>query len=129
MRTVQSGALLSLGGASIQVLGCWLAPASAVPLLAGHLVYCLGHGIHQPCGQAGAVSELPHQAGRAVSWSGFCMMLSAFCLGQLASHFVDDDHLSGAWPMTLPILAAALSLTAIAFGWLPRLFLPEGKTP
>ena len=122
VRSVQYGALLSLAGASVQILGCWLAPASAVPLLAGHLCYCLGHGIHQPCGQAGAVSDLPHQAGRAVSWSGFAMMVVAFCMGQLAAPFVDASYSHGAWPMTLPILAAAVALGGIAFAWLPRLY-------
>lgn len=118
-RSVQGAALLSLAGAAIQVLGCWLAPASAWPLIAGHAVYMLGHGVHNPCGQAGAVSELPALAGRAVSWSGFAMMIAAFALGQTAAHFMDAGH--GAWPMVLPIAAAAMVLAAIAFGWLPRL--------
>lgn len=119
VRSVQGAALLSLAGASIQALGCWLAPASAWPLIAGHAVYMLGHGIHQPCGQAGAVSELPTLAGRAVSWSGFAMMLAAFTLGQTAAHFVDAGH--GAWPMVLPMVAAACTLVGIAFIRLPRL--------
>jgi hypothetical protein len=34
----------SASGASVQTLGCWLAPASAVPLPGGHLCHCLGHG-------------------------------------------------------------------------------------
>ncbi|MDF6874708.1 hypothetical protein NLR03_24185, partial [Escherichia coli] len=64
---VQQGATLSVAGACIQALGCWLLPGHAWPLLLGHAIYCMGHGIHQPCGQAGAVGELPHLAGRAVS--------------------------------------------------------------
>lgn len=55
VRTVQLGASLSLLGPCIQIAGCVLAPASPVPLLLGHAVYALGHGLHQPCGQAGAV--------------------------------------------------------------------------
>jgi DHA1 family bicyclomycin/chloramphenicol resistance-like MFS transporter len=85
VRTVRLGASLSLTGPVIQALGCLLLPLSAVPLLVGHAVYCLGHGIHQPCGQAGAVGDLPHLAGRAVSWSGFGMMMVAFCVGQVAA--------------------------------------------
>lgn len=119
VRSVQGAALLSLAGAAIQVLGCWLAPASAWPLIAGHVVYMLGHGIHQPCGQAGAVSELPALAGRAVSWSGFAMMIAAFALGQTAAHFMGPGR--GAWPMVLPMVVVALVLVAIAFAWLPRL--------
>jgi len=122
VRAVQIGASLSLAGALVQIGGCWLVPTSVLPLFIGQALYNLGHGIHQPCGQAGAVSDLPHQAGRAVSWSGFAMMLVAFCVGQLAAPFVDATYSHGAWPMTVPLLAAAVALVAIAFGWLPRLY-------
>jgi len=129
--TVQLGATLSMAGAAIQALGCWLAPHSALPLLAGHAVYCLGHGIHQPCGQAGAVGDLPHLAGRAVSWSGFGMMMVAFGVGQMAAQFVDTDFSNGAWPMVVPMLLAGCGLLAIAFLWLPRLQHPikEKESP
>ena len=131
VHTVQLGATLSMAGAAIQALGCWLAPHSALPLLAGHAVYCLGHGIHQPCGQAGAVGDLPHLAGRAVSWSGFGMMMVAFSVGQMAAQFVDTDFSNGAWPMVVPMLLAGCGLLAIAFLWLPRLQHPmkEKESP
>ncbi|WP_432726092.1 MFS transporter [Variovorax sp. W6] len=128
VRTVRLGASLSLTGAVIQALGCWLMPLSAVPLLAGHAVYCLGHGIHQPCGQAGAVGDLPHLAGRAVSWSGFGMMMVAFCAGQIAALFVDADFSNGAWPMVVPMLLAGSVLVTVAFFWLPRLQHPKKET-
>lgn len=121
VRTVQFGALLSLGGALIQVAGCWFAPLAIWPLLLGHGVYTLGHGIHQPCGQAGAVADLPNVAGRAVAWSGFVMMVVAFAAGQSAAQFIDDASSHGAWPMVAPLALAACALFAIAFGWLPRL--------
>jgi len=129
LHSVQVASLLSLGGASMQALGCWLAPGSVLPLLAGHVLYAFGHGIHQPCGQAGSVGELPHLAGRAVSWSGFGMMMVAFCAGQLASRFVDADFSHGAWPMVAPMLLAGATLVAIAFLWLPRLPPHYKETP
>jgi DHA1 family bicyclomycin/chloramphenicol resistance-like MFS transporter len=121
VRTVQMGSLLSLAGPLVQALGCWLVPLSAWPLLLGHGIYCIGHGFHQPCGQAGAVGDLPHQAGRAVSWSGFGMMAVAFTVGQIAASFVDTDLSHGAWPMVVPMGFAGASLVLIAFIWLPRL--------
>lgn len=127
LRTVQLGAVLSVSGALVQVAGCALAPQAAWPLLLGHGLYCLGHGVHQPCGQAGAVGELPHLAGRAVSWSGFGMMATAFCLGQAAARFVEPGYANGAWPMTLPILLAGCAIVAIAFLWLPGL--PAHRRP
>ena len=122
LRTVRLGASLSLAGAGIQALGCLLAPQAAWPLLLGHAVYVLGHGIHQPCGQAGAVADLPQQAGRAVSWSGFGMMAAAFCVGQVAAQFVDAQFSHGAWPMVAPMLLAGALLMAIAWWRLPRLY-------
>ncbi|WP_280192800.1 MFS transporter [Delftia sp. PS-11] len=121
VRTVQLGASLSLLGPCIQVAGCILAPASPIPLLVGHAMYALGHGLHQPCGQAGAVGDLPQLAGRAVSYSGFVMMCVAFCAGQLAAHFVDPTMRNGAWPMVLPMALAGMALVLIAFVWLPLL--------
>ncbi|MBU2286975.1 MAG: MFS transporter, partial [Gammaproteobacteria bacterium] len=121
VRTVQFGSFLSLSGPLIQAVGCVLAPQSAWPLLLGHAVYCVGHGIHQPCGQAGAVGDLPHLAGRAVSWSGFCMMAVAFIVGQIAASFVDANYSHGAWPMVVPMGLAGTALVAISFVWLPRL--------
>jgi MFS transporter, DHA1 family, multidrug resistance protein len=88
-------------------------------------VFCLGHGIHQPCGQAGAVGDLPQLAGRAVSWSGFLMMLVAFCTGQVAARFVDASYSYGAWPMVVPMLLAGAALMFIAFAWLPTLHTPN----
>ncbi|MDM0119654.1 Bcr/CflA family efflux MFS transporter [Variovorax arabinosiphilus] len=125
VHTVQLGATLSCTGPLIQVVGCVLAPQSVVPLLVGHAVYCLGHGIHQPCGQAGAVGDLPHLAGRAVSWSGFGMMLVGFVVGQTAASFVDPQSSNGAWPMVVPMLLAGMVLMLIAFFWVPRLPAPS----
>ncbi|MDM0069335.1 multidrug effflux MFS transporter [Variovorax sp. J31P207] len=121
VRAVQMGSLLSLAGPLVQALGCWLLPRTAWPLLLGHAIYCIGHGIHQPCGQAGAVGDLPHLAGRAVSWSGFAMMAVAFVVGQVAAGFVDPELSHGAWPMVVPMALAGAALVLIAFLWLPHL--------
>ena len=125
VRAVQIGSMLSVAGALIQLLGCWLLPLSPWPLLVGHAVYVMGHGIHQPCGQAGAVGDLPHLAGRAVSWSGFGMMLVAFVVGQIAAGFVDPAYSNGALPMVVPMALAGVALFLIAFFWLPRLQPPH----
>ncbi|SEA22298.1 multidrug effflux MFS transporter [Variovorax sp. YR216] len=131
VRTVQLGSLLSLAGPTVQALGCWLLPHSVWPLLLGHAIYCIGHGIHQPCGQAGAVGDLPQLAGRAVSWSGFGMMAVAFVVGQIASSFVDPQLSHGAWPMVLPMVLAGAVLVMIAYLWLPHLpkTHPRKETP
>lgn len=131
VRTVQMGSLLSVAGPSLQALGCWLLLMSVWPLLLGHAIYCIGHGLHQPCGQAGAVGDLPHLAGRAVSWSGFAMMAVAFVVGQIAASFVNPQFSNGAWPMVVPMALAGLTLVLIAYFWLPRLPIthPRKETP
>ena len=44
-------------------------------------LFAIGHGIHQPCGQAGVTSPFPDKAGTAASLSGFAMMATAFAAG------------------------------------------------
>ena len=73
------------------------------------------------------MGDLPHLAGRAVSWSGFGMMMVAFSVGQIAAQFVDTGYSNGAWPMVVPMLLAGCVLLAIAFLWLPRLQHPIRK--
>ena len=57
-----SMALLSLAG----VRGVWA-------ILLPQYIYAVGHGVHQPCGQAAAVGPFPDKAGTAASLSGFVM--------------------------------------------------------
>jgi MFS transporter, DHA1 family, multidrug resistance protein len=82
---VRIGACLSAGGGAIQAL-LWLAQVrSPWALLLPQCVFMLGHGFHQPCGQAGAVAPFPQFAGRAAAVSGFVITTIAFVAGQAAS--------------------------------------------
>jgi DHA1 family bicyclomycin/chloramphenicol resistance-like MFS transporter len=50
-------------------------------------LFMLGHGIHNPCGQSGAVGPFPKAAGAASALNGFIAMVSAFATGQwLGTH-------------------------------------------
>lgn len=44
-------------------------------------LFMLGHGVHQPCGQSGAVVPFPQAAGAASALNGFLMMIAAFAMG------------------------------------------------
>jgi DHA1 family bicyclomycin/chloramphenicol resistance-like MFS transporter len=44
-------------------------------------LFMLGHGVHQSCGQSGAVAPFPQRAGTASALNGFLMMLGAFFMG------------------------------------------------
>jgi DHA1 family bicyclomycin/chloramphenicol resistance-like MFS transporter len=44
-------------------------------------LFMLAHGVHQPCGQSGAVGPFPQAAGVASALNGFLMMVAAFAMG------------------------------------------------
>ncbi|GAP38255.1 multidrug resistance transporter, Bcr/CflA family [Piscinibacter sakaiensis] len=79
--TVRRGAWFSLAGGLGMALLALGGLAGVAGLFACQCLFALGHGVHQPCGQAGAVGPFPEKAGTAASLSGFLMMLSAFGVG------------------------------------------------
>jgi MFS transporter, DHA1 family, multidrug resistance protein len=68
-------------------------------MLVGQFLFSIGHGVVQPCAQAGAVADAPHYAGRASALSGFAMMIVAFVIGQTIAPFLN----AGAWPLVVSI--------------------------
>jgi MFS transporter, DHA1 family, multidrug resistance protein len=68
-------------------------------MLVGQFLFSIGHGVVQPCAQAGAVADSPQYAGRATALSGFAMMIFAFIIGQTIAPFLN----SGAWPLVVSI--------------------------
>jgi MFS transporter, DHA1 family, multidrug resistance protein len=71
--TALSGVLLA-GLAFAQII-------SVAAVLLPFCIFMLGHGVHQSCGQSGAVGPFPQAAGAASALSGFLMMLCAFAMG------------------------------------------------
>lgn len=72
-----AGGLLLLGGVAggaVAHLGVWA-------VLLPQWLYAFGHGVHQPCGQAGAVGPFPQAAGTASALSGFVLAAVAFLVG------------------------------------------------
>lgn len=80
--TVAVGGALSVGGAMLMVALYLAGVNSVIALLLPFQIYMFGHGIHQPCGQAGAVGPFPEAAGAASALSGCLMMVVAFAVGQ-----------------------------------------------
>jgi DHA1 family bicyclomycin/chloramphenicol resistance-like MFS transporter len=109
------GALSLAGGVSMAALS--LAGVHTVwAILVPQLVYSLGHGIHQPCGQAGAVGPFPEKAGTAASLSGFGMTLSAFCVSWWLGHNFNGT----VYPMTLGIGAFSMGVALVAWTLVQR---------
>lgn len=44
-------------------------------------LFMLGHGVHQPCSQSGAIGPFPYAAGAAAALNGFLIMAAAFAVG------------------------------------------------
>jgi DHA1 family bicyclomycin/chloramphenicol resistance-like MFS transporter len=80
-RTVAFGGCLSVFGGGWMVLNAWLGWVSVPSIMLPYYFFILGHGIHQPCGQSGAIGPFPQAAGAASALGGFLMMVLAFTTG------------------------------------------------
>jgi DHA1 family bicyclomycin/chloramphenicol resistance-like MFS transporter len=56
-------------------------------------LFAFGHGIHQPCGQAGAVGPFPRAAGAASALAGFVLAITAFGIGLWLGQALDGTVL------------------------------------
>jgi len=77
--TLTAGAgLLAFEAAGVQ---------SGLAIMLPMSLFMLGHGVHQPCGQSGAVGPFPQAAGAASALNGFLMMVTVFVWGKwLGAH-------------------------------------------
>ena len=108
---VKRGAWFTLAGgvsmAALSLAGVHTVWAIVLP----QYLYAIGHGVHQPCGQAGAVGPFPEKAGTAASLSGFAMTLSALGVGLWLGRHLDGT----VYPLTLGIGAVSVVLALIAW--------------
>jgi DHA1 family bicyclomycin/chloramphenicol resistance-like MFS transporter len=83
----------------------------ALPLVIGsQWLHAFGHGVHQPCGQAGAVGPFPRSAGLAAALAGFVLAAAAFGIGLWLG-----AHLDGTLrPMALAIVVCSLLCVLVA---------------
>ena len=104
-----AGFFSAAGGLSLIALTWWGSP-TWWSIAAAQALFAFGHGVHQPCGQAGVVAPFPAQAGAASALSGFVLAGGAFIIGLWLGHTMKGDF----WPLTLTegVLALATALTA-----------------
>jgi MFS transporter, DHA1 family, multidrug resistance protein len=118
------GALSLAGGVSmalLSLLGFHNVWAIALP----QWLFAMGHGIHQPCGQAGAVGPFPEKAGTAASLSGFCMSISAFAVGLWLGHHLDGT----VYPLTLGVGVCSVGVALVAWTLVQRHGEPHRPVP
>ncbi len=117
--TVAIGGAFTLVGGGLMALNAWLGWQCVVGLMGPFYFFILGHGIHQPCGQSGAVGPFPKAAGAASALGGFLMMVAAFATGLWLGAANDGS----AMPMAQSI--AFWSVMTALSAWL--LVLPRGS--
>ncbi|WP_411885949.1 multidrug effflux MFS transporter [Polaromonas sp. YR568] len=80
-RSVAIAACLSLTAGTTMGVLAWAGVQNVWAIMLPYYLFMLGHGVHQPCGQSGAVGPFPQAAGAASALNGFLMMLVAFGMG------------------------------------------------
>ncbi len=78
---VRRGAIFSLAGGTLGVVLASAGILQAWAVLLPQCLFAFGHGVHQPCGQAGAVGPFPQAAGAASALAGFVLAAVAFGVG------------------------------------------------
>jgi DHA1 family bicyclomycin/chloramphenicol resistance-like MFS transporter len=112
-QTVAIAGALSLSGGSLMGVLALVGWQSAWAIMPPFYLFMLGHGIHQPCSQSGAVGPFPQSAGAASALNGFLMMLVAFLIGSwLGTHMDGTVYplVYGIWFWSVLIAAAAWTL-------------------
>lgn len=108
--TVALAGGLSLAGGTLMGLLALAQVHSSWALMLPFLLYIVGHGIHQPCGQSAAVGPFPGTAGMASALNGLVMMLLAFAISIWLGRSMDGSTT----PMALGVWlwSAVVALTA-----------------
>ncbi|MBT3068821.1 multidrug effflux MFS transporter [Rhodoferax sp. U11-2br] len=96
-RAVAFAGVLSLTGGTLMALLTLSGWISLWSILLPQLIFMVGHGIHQPCGQSGSVGPFPQAAGAASAMNGILMMVCAFAMGGWLGGHMDGTVL----PLTL----------------------------
>jgi DHA1 family bicyclomycin/chloramphenicol resistance-like MFS transporter len=118
-RTVAIAGVFSLTGGTAMGVLALLGVQSVWAIMVPFYLFMMGHGVHQPCGQSGAVSPFPQSAGAASALSGFVMMVVAFFMGgwlgkSLAATGAGTDSVlpltNGIWFWSVLIAATAWTL-------------------
>jgi DHA1 family bicyclomycin/chloramphenicol resistance-like MFS transporter len=113
---VRRGAFFTLAG-GLSLLGLAALGVQAVwAVLLPQCLYAFGHGVHQPCGQTGAVGPFPHAAGVASAWAGFMLALVAFVVGLWLGRAIDGS----VWPLALGVATWSVITATVAWTLVQR---------
>jgi MFS transporter, DHA1 family, multidrug resistance protein len=120
-RSVAIAGALTLAGGTLMGALAWAGLHNGWAIMLPFYLFMLAHGVHQPCGQSGAVGPFPHAAGAASALNGFLMMIAAFVVGGWAGTRLDGTVFAltnGLWFWSVCI--AAVSWTLVQWYGEPR---------
>ena len=109
-RSVAVAACLTLAGGTLMGALAWAGIQNVWAIMLPYYLFMLGHGVHQPCGQSGAVGPFPQAAGAASALNGFLMMVVAFGMGGWLGTHMDGTVrplTNGVWFWSALIAATA----------------------
>ena len=107
---VRRGAAFTLAGGLLMWVPAALGVHHAGAILLAQCLFAFGHGIHQPCGQAGAVGPFPQAAGAASALAGFVLAATAFVVGLWLGQVLDGSLMP--YALTLAFWSALTALVA-----------------
>jgi DHA1 family bicyclomycin/chloramphenicol resistance-like MFS transporter len=109
--SVARGAFFTCAGGLSMAALAMAGVQSVWALLVPQWMYCFGHGLHQPCGQAAAIGPFPHAAGAAAALAGCVLALVAFLVGRWLGASMDGT----VRPMALCVAFWSVVTSAIAW--------------
>lgn len=124
--TVQRGSVFTLVALAGMLLLAWADPRSVLLVMLPCWAYAMGHGVHQPCGQAGAVGPFPHAAGLASAVAGCVLALGAFGIGLWLGQALDGRSVR---PLALGMAAGATATLLVAWTLVRRHGEPARAAP
>jgi MFS transporter, DHA1 family, multidrug resistance protein len=124
-RTVRIGGAFSLVGGLASVALSLAGLHTVWAVLLPQLVFAVGHGIHQPCGQTGAIGPFPEKAGAAAALSGFVMMATSFVIGLWLGRGLNGT----VYPLTLGLGFFGCAVALVAWTLVQRHGEPTAAAP
>jgi len=99
VNTVRVGAAMSLASGLALIALPLLTQPTVWTTILPFIPFMVGHGVHNPCGQSGAVAPFPTMAGAASALNGFIIMAVAFAVGT----WIGLSSIDSVYPLTTGI--------------------------
>ena len=113
---VARGGFFTLAGGALGALLALMGVQDVWAVLLPQCIFIFGHGLHQPCGQAGVVAPFPRAAGAASALAGLVLALVAFGIGRWLGTVLDGST----GPMMFGLAFWSALTCAVAWLLVPR---------